>query len=437
QSSRCLPAGNTPPEASRPSVPFRLEQLRVRSRPSRSRQQSANAAAPREHHASRNTPSPTPTMARLSPWTLAQARAPAVLVVAALLSLSGLHHAASQTTGEAVGTSTAMPASHAPAVAEQAAPAAAPKEVDPQDVAGFFNIKGDLTKITWAHAVNSKALLAQSLNDSGIMMLEADVVLGTTPESPNQVPVMGHPPETTSDLSLEEFLRSVVTHNKVNNETKKGVKLDFKSINVYEKAIDSLKQTFGAVPAFPVWLNADILPGPVRATAVPVDAARFLAKAKAQYPFLLLSLGWTTRWGQGLDGETVPESLARYDNTSVQSMLTALDEAGVTQPITYAVRAAFVAHSLDELTMLLNETRQEPGKRATLTVWSSDATDVVDVDQLRKNILAIGKDRVYLDVGEDLAKRLDLASSALSTCASAATTLLACAACALALLRAL
>lgn len=365
------------------------------------------------------------TMARHSSspslWTRAQA---GVLLVAVLV-LSVPHQAESLPADAALPGTDASPAPAMQTMA--AAPAARAQEADPQDVASFFpGIKGDLTKLTWAHAVNSRDLLAKSLNDSGIMMLEADVVLGTTPESPNQVPVMGHPPMNTSDLSLQEFLRSVVTHNTDNNATRKGVKLDFKSIGVYEKAIDSLKQNFAGVPDFPVWLNADILPGPVNSTNTPVDAARFLAKAKAEYPYLMLSLGWTTRWGKALGNETVPTAFAKYNEQTVKSMTDALDAAQITQPITYAVRAAFVANSLDELKMLLNETHQASGK-ATLTVWSSDETDIVNVAQLKNNILAIGKDRVFLDVGEELAKQLDLASSALSTCASVVTTLLACA----------
>jgi hypothetical protein len=46
----------------------------------------------------------------------------------------------------------------------------------------------------------------------------------------------------------------------------------------------------------PLWLNADILKGPVNATEdpLPVDAKRFIAGA-AKLPQALLSIGWTTR----------------------------------------------------------------------------------------------------------------------------------------------
>ena len=63
--------------------------------------------------------------------------------------------------------------------------------------------------------------------------------------------------------------------------------------------------------------------------------------------------------------------------------------------------------------------------KPTLTVWSSDETDKVDVKMLRKNILELGKSRVYVDVGEKLSKELDLASSAMAAYASLATTITA------------
>lgn len=305
--------------------------------------------------------------------------------------------------------------------AAPAVPAAAPLSVPAsQDLAQFFpSIKDDLTKVTWAHAVNSNAELNAALNNTSILMLEADVILGKTKESDVEVPVMGHPPATESDLSLKSFLHHVVTYNVDNaNGTRRGVKLDFKSIDVFEKAMDTLKETFSSVPQFPVWLNADILRGPVDADTTPVDAKRFLDKAKAEYPELMLSLGWTTRWGSKVANQSaVPVAQVMYSKENVDQMVAALKGSGVSQPITYAVRAAFVANSLTELKSLLNQTEGN----ATLTVWNSDPVDLVDVKNLRKNILEIGKNRVYLDVGDDLEKKLDLKSSAVTAYASAAT----------------
>lgn len=71
-------------------------------------------------------------------------------------------------------------------------------------------------------------------------MLEADVSLGklsnATGSNSTDIPIMAHPPSTESDLSLESFLNI----NIENNGTK-GVKLDFKSIEAFEKSKDIIK----------------------------------------------------------------------------------------------------------------------------------------------------------------------------------------------------
>lgn len=51
-------------------------------------------------------------------------------------------------------------------------------------------------------------------------MLEADVLLASEGPSRGQ-PVMAHPPETSSDISLQQWLTEVV-------RSSKGIKLDFK-----------------------------------------------------------------------------------------------------------------------------------------------------------------------------------------------------------------
>lgn len=81
------------------------------------------------------------------------------------------------------------------------------------------------------------------------MMLEADIVLGTLISDPNAtIPVMGHPPTSTSDLSFQDFLNRTYEHNNnAANVTKKGVKLDFKSIEVFEASINILEQFYSKV----------------------------------------------------------------------------------------------------------------------------------------------------------------------------------------------
>lgn len=82
------------------------------------------------------------------------------------------------------------------------------------------------------------------------MMLEADIVLGRVNGSSqeNDIPIMAHPPQSTSDISLKDFLQKIQDFNmNENNTAKKGVKLDFKSIEVFEVSVDVIKDLYPKV----------------------------------------------------------------------------------------------------------------------------------------------------------------------------------------------
>lgn len=149
---------------------------------------------------------------------------------------------------------------------------------------------------------------------------------------------------------------------------------------------------------YPIWINADILPGPKKANTKPVDADDFL-KGCRQLPNATLSIGWTTYWN------FIP-SWAKYSADHINEMVNVLDRAelqGTLHAITYPVRAGLAANSLDTLTDLLLRTKTD----ATLTIWSSIG-DYVNVKSLRKLILTVGVERVYVDVPKNLRKKLNL-----------------------------
>ncbi|KAK0071411.1 hypothetical protein PV325_012994, partial [Microctonus aethiopoides] len=154
----------------------------------------------------------------------------------------------------------------------------------------FFQsqISGNLTKITWAHGVNSQEDLNKTLENDKIMMIEADVVIGTLTNGTNDtlIPIMAHPPTSSSDLSLEIFLKDVL------NNGKHGIKLDFKSIEAFNASLSILKQHHDKM-TIPVWLNADIINGPTKLSS-PVNANEFLSGAAENFPECTLSVGWTT-----------------------------------------------------------------------------------------------------------------------------------------------
>ncbi|KAJ8721183.1 hypothetical protein PYW07_001958 [Mythimna separata] len=252
----------------------------------------------------------------------------------------------------------------------------------------------NLTTISWAHAVNNKTYLQATLASS-VCMLEADIVMGTiVGKDGPPVPIMAHPPATTSDLTLAEFLETIAQHNlkESNPANKKGAKLDFKSIEAYEES----QELINKYQALPVWLNADILPGPVDATTKPVDPAKFL-KLGSKHHCAVLSVGWTTNYGGNItEGE--------YTTEQIGTMLRMINENHINQTVTFPVRAGLAANSQPVILDLLRETSS---LNSTMTVWSSEG-DHVEVDRLRALILTVGLEKTYLDVPQELAGKLHL-----------------------------
>lgn len=263
-------------------------------------------------------------------------------------------------------------------------------------------LKVNLTALTWAHAVNSQELLTEALK-SNIDFIEADIVMGKLNNSGVDLPVMAHPPANTSDISLDSFLLQIKDHNDNNTESMIGVKLDFKSIEVFEGALPTLKEKIPEM-SYPIWLNADIIKGPVNQdSSIPVDPERFFAGC-SYFPQAVLSIGWTTRWtSEYNNGSYTPEEIEAMQKAIKSNNVT---ESG--QPITFPVRAGIAANSIEglhDLVRSINDTND-----STLTIWSSE-NDYVDVDKLRKLIFSFGLDRVYLDVPEELSSKLDLSQT--------------------------
>lgn len=73
-------------------------------------------------------------------------------------------------------------------------------------------------------------------------MIEADVITGhlvdeVEGEKTERIPIMGHPPSITSDLSLKEFLDVLKNSNKI-------LKLDFKSTEAFQLALPVIENAF-------------------------------------------------------------------------------------------------------------------------------------------------------------------------------------------------
>lgn len=141
---------------------------------------------------------------------------------------------------------------------------------------------------------------------------------------------------------------------------------------------------------FPVWFNADIVPGPGLNPAK-VDADEFLRLCQSTFPGRVLSLGWTTT-------SATANGSMKYDQAQhIDPMISGLKQHGITQELTFAVRASLVQNSLAEMSSLLDSSAQFGTHLSTLTIWSH-ASDHVDFDKMAVVIKTIGRHRVYLDV---------------------------------------
>ncbi|XP_063819980.1 protein FAM151B isoform X2 [Pseudophryne corroboree] len=245
------------------------------------------------------------------------------------------------------------------------------------NILDYFLSKGlikakDGSEIVWDHAVNSQEKLREALQ-SDVHMIEADVLLRG---SADREPIMAHPPETDSDITLKDWLAAVSASNK-------GIKLDFKSLDAVSpsmKILDTMKNKIEQ----PVWINADILAGP-GGIAKAVDAGEFMQMVTSSFPDVTLSLGWTTGWhpqknNKGYSWEMVQE-MEKICKT-------------LSQPVTFPVRAALVRQSWPQLQWLL-----QTSDRYSLTVWTGkdDIYPVGDLLYIREHS---EKHRIFYDVFE-------------------------------------
>ncbi len=109
----------------------------------------------------------------------------------------------------------------------------------------------------------------------------------------------------------------------------------------------------------PLWLNADIISGPVDATSKPLDADRFLSLCQNYFPNAVLSVGWTTRFGPDLSNPQFIIREGAYSAENVVALRNALVNARVEQPVTFPVRAGIVAspESRKNIIWLLDQVR--------------------------------------------------------------------------------
>lgn len=260
-----------------------------------------------------------------------------------------------------------------------------------------YNDSSNVGLITWAHAVNSQRLFREAVVDK-LDFLEADILLRG---GVGGTPIMAHPPDVDSDLTLSNFLEQSFP-------LRIGIKLDFKTIDALRGSVSVLatywtrRAILDVALKCPLWMNADIV-GHGYVESGKVDADEFLAMSRRVAPDANLSVGWNIHGDYFINVES-GESLDRlsffYSEDDVKRMRDALFEhVSSEQSVTFAVWAKFIIGSNDTLKWL---TDQFP--RSTLTIWGkeSDAT----VEELKSVYKILPKSRVFLDLPDRLREGL-------------------------------
>jgi len=277
----------------------------------------------------------------------------------------------------------------------------------------FPDLDDDLTKVTWGHRLNSRAELTQALKKPP-MMIEADILMGKKEGSEEKVPIpiMAHPPNSTSDLNFNEFLDEIIKAVR-KDEKKVGVKLDFKDIESVLPVLKRLKEKKKKIN-FPVWINADIFAnGPVNATKKPLDQTAFLDLAKnfTEY-YSVLSVGWTTRFNKddsNVEGEkkssVKPILKGKYTTAMFHNAMKTISATGILKAVevTFPLRAAIAVQSVDEILKLVGE----GGPHVSITLWSP-VGEKVDLAELNHLLTQVGKHKIYTDLPFSFNPDIDL-----------------------------
>ncbi|KAL3976447.1 hypothetical protein ACER0C_022333 [Sarotherodon galilaeus] len=237
-----------------------------------------------------------------------------------------------------------------------------------------FITRMDAAEVSWSHAANSRSRLAEALTGPSLM-IEADIVMrGRDPKEP----IMAHPPDTDSDITLREWLEGV-------KEYGKGIKLDFKSMEAVSPSLVLLQEVL-TEPYRPVWINADIFSGPGGQIG-PLQCHTFLSVVTRLPSHTVLSLGWTTGWTAGTDNPGYSWDMVHMMEKICRDLK---------HPVTFPVRAALLAKSFSQLTWLLKQS-----DRYTLTVWTghSDEFSLQDLLPYREEFAT---SRIYFDLPDSL-----------------------------------
>ena len=235
------------------------------------------------------------------------------------------------------------------------------------------------SSLRWSHGANTLPLL-HAAHSSASHFIEADVQF----DPATCQPVMSHD-QSADGTQVLPFLQAAVRRSPLSPAhlpasspvPPVGLKLDFKDSRAVTPTLLALSSLLPPPAAAAqsainplLWLNADVLQGPL-GPAPSIDAARFIADARALFPDAVLSLGWTTGTPVGRGGED--DNAPVYSAGMVAGMVAVCEAHGVVA-VTFPVRARYVEASWAVAGGLRDALEGEGRRGWSLTVWSN-ATD--------------------------------------------------------------
>jgi len=236
----------------------------------------------------------------------------------------------------------------------------------------------------WVHSCCSLEKLRRALNDPDITAIESDILMSRG-GALGIVPIMAHPPATTSDLSFKEFLDRCV------NDGTRHIKLDFKELAAVEPCLQLLAAKWPKLHANGqgVWLNADVLPGPNARSRCPVPFEQFVPLCRSMCPAAPLSLGWRL----GILG---PDEA--YSDVEITQMIRMCREHGLDgEALVFAASVRYFEIDPGPLVRLLCEM-----PASHLLLWTGSGEMAIRMSTVR-NARALLKQRGLLDrVGFDV-----------------------------------
>lgn len=276
----------------------------------------------------------------------------------------------------------------------------------------FAAVNGDLSRIIFVSGITSRLTLERALaiaasTPSVLTCCVGDgFLLG--PYLRDREPVVKPQQARFSELSLEELLDVLIARTSNGDETEPdnlsgtariALKLDLESPASAANARRVIESRISDV-SFPIWLSAEVLPGPVRTRDRPNSANWSTALSQPVFSrHLTLSLSWWTRY--------IPEHAGVYTADNVRRMWEVAKPLSKRHRVAIVVRASFLSSSsMARLSWLMRRL----SRSAFLTVFSGGLdgypTEPVPWPALVALRRAVGKDRVLLDLHPSLLKKL-------------------------------